>query len=52
MKKKGIKLKCSNCGHIWIYRGNNPYYAQCSRCMYKVNIKKNKIKKHSKGKVF
>jgi len=53
-KKRGIKIKCTNpkCNHIWIYRGNNPFYAQCPICMRKINIKKNRIRKNEqKGKI-
>lgn len=38
-----IPLKCHNCGNTWKYKGSNPFYAQCPKCMYKVNISKNKI---------
>jgi len=38
------KIKCHHCGWVWKYKGLNVYYAQCPKCMYKVNIKKNIIK--------
>lgn len=41
---KMIKIKCHHCGHEWNYKGKSEFYAPCPKCMYKVNIKKNKLK--------
>jgi len=38
-KIKGKKVKCKNCKYEWIYKGDNPYYACCSRCKSSVRIK-------------
>jgi tRNA(Ile2) C34 agmatinyltransferase TiaS len=38
-----VKLRCPHCGHVWDYKGKSKYYATCPRCMYKVNIEKNKV---------
>jgi len=42
MVKKGKKLKCK-CGYIWLYKGNNPFYATCPRCLLKVNVKTKEV---------
>ena len=42
-RKKGVKLKCQRCGYVWIYAGENPIIAPCSRCKTSVSIKKNRI---------
>lgn len=34
-----MKLKCKKCGYEWEYRGKNPYYATCPRCLKKVKIR-------------
>ncbi len=41
-----MKLKCQNkkCNHKWNYKGKQKFYCNCPKCMYKVNIKKAKIK--------
>jgi N-acetylneuraminic acid mutarotase len=31
-------LKCKKCKNEWQYKGNNPYYATCSRCLNKVKV--------------
>lgn len=38
-----MKLRCQNCGHVWEYKGKSKYYATCTICHYKVNIKKAKV---------
>ena len=38
------RLVCTNCGYEWEYKGKNPYYATCPRCLRKVNIEKGKAK--------
>lgn len=43
-----VKLKCNNCEHTWQYNGEQEYYCNCPKCMYKVNIKKNKEKINKK----
>lgn len=35
-----VPLKCQNCGYEWTYKGDNPFYAPCSRCKSSVHIKK------------
>lgn len=37
---ESVPLKCPNCGYEWTYKGDNPFYATCSRCKSSVNIKK------------
>ena len=37
--KKGKRVECNHCGYVWIYKGNNPYWATCPRCLRKVRIK-------------
>jgi len=39
MDKEGIKLKCRRCKNVWVYRGKNDYYATCTRCLIKVNVR-------------
>ena len=31
-------LKCKKCENEWDYKGDNPYYATCSRCLNKVKV--------------
>ncbi|MEM0318299.1 MAG: hypothetical protein QXE66_00100 [Desulfurococcaceae archaeon] len=38
-----MKLKCPKCGYVWDYRGKNPYYATCPRCLRKVSIAKYRV---------
>ena len=38
-----VKLKCRNCGYVWEYKGKNPYYATCPRCLRKVSIAKCRV---------
>jgi hypothetical protein len=33
-----IEVKCLRCGYEWTYRGKNPYYAPCPKCLRKVKI--------------
>ena len=33
-----MKLKCNKCENEWDYKGKNPYYATCSRCLNKVKV--------------
>jgi len=33
-----IKIKCNKCEHVWSYKGQNPYYATCPQCLYKVKV--------------
>jgi hypothetical protein len=33
-----VKLKCKNCGNEWNYKGNNEYFATCSKCLRKVKV--------------
>jgi len=33
-----MKLKCKKCENEWDYKGKNPYYATCSRCLNKVKV--------------
>ncbi len=35
----GVKLKCNRCENIWIYKGKNPFCANCSRCKCTVFFK-------------
>ncbi len=39
---KGKLVQCHNskCLHFWIYRGKSSFYTTCSKCQYKVNIRK------------
>ncbi len=39
-----MKLKCNNpkCKHTWDYKGKSKIYATCPKCLYKVNINKQK----------
>ncbi|MGC9132573.1 MAG: hypothetical protein ACP5HJ_02955 [Candidatus Micrarchaeia archaeon] len=37
-EKNGREVKCNRCGYVWIYKGNNPYYATCPRCHRLVKI--------------
>ena len=36
-----IKLTCANpnCNYSWEYKGQNPFYATCPRCLNKVKIR-------------
>lgn len=36
--KAGEKMRCTNCGYEWNYKGNAPFYATCPRCLRKVKI--------------
>jgi hypothetical protein len=38
-----VKLRCPNCRYVWEYRGRNPYYATCPRCLRKVNVAKCRV---------
>lgn len=38
-------LKCNNCKREWEYKGNSKYYATCTQCLRKVNIKKKEVQK-------
>jgi|ETN02SMinimDraft_2_1059926.scaffolds.fasta_scaffold07988_5 DNA-directed RNA polymerase subunit RPC12/RpoP len=31
-------LKCSKCGHEWVYWGNRKRYARCPECHFMVKI--------------
>lgn len=31
-------LHCKYCNNVWDYKGDNPYYATCSRCLRKVKV--------------
>ena len=33
-----IELICSKCNYKWTYKGRNPYYASCPRCLNKVKV--------------
>lgn len=35
-----MKVKCSNklCGYEWDYKGDNPFYATCPRCLRKTRV--------------
>ena len=39
-----MKLRCNHvvnnikCGNIWNYKGNNPFYATCTKCHRKVKV--------------
>ena len=35
-----MKLKCKFCSYKWNYKGENPYWASCPRCLRKVKVKK------------
>lgn len=37
-----MKLKCKKCGNDWDYKGENPYYATCSKCLNKVKVEESK----------
>jgi hypothetical protein len=37
------RLHCKNCDNIWDYKGEKEFYASCSICHYKVNIKKRQV---------
>jgi len=41
--KEGPKIKCHHCGYVWIYTGEKNEYTPCPKCMYRVNIQKQKI---------
>ncbi|MGC8584888.1 MAG: hypothetical protein ACP5L4_02035 [Thermoplasmata archaeon] len=47
---QGIWLKCSNCGHSWMYTGNMTKYTHCPSCGGRVNIPKSKIIEEVKTK--
>ena len=40
-----MELKCRFCGYSWNYHGDNPYYATCPHCYYKVRV----IQENMKG---
>lgn len=33
-------LKCKKCENVWDYKGQNKYYATCTRCLNKVRVVK------------
>ena len=37
VKRKGVKVKCSSCGHSWVYLGRLKK-ATCSNCSNKTKI--------------
>jgi len=37
-QKQGIKLKCSQCGWEWVYRGKRTVFTNCPNCYRKVRI--------------
>ena len=39
-----MKLRCHHCYHIWDYTGKKTEECICSKCHYKVNIKKQMVK--------
>ena len=39
------KLKCKKCENEWDYKGSNPYYATCSRCLSKVKVPVEEVRK-------
>lgn len=43
--KEGVKLRCKNCGHEWVYTGQQEPYCSCPNCLYKVNIEKRQVDK-------
>lgn len=40
IEKKGKKLNCQRCGHLWIYTGNNKFICSCPHCKTTITIKK------------
>ena len=34
------QLRCRRCGHIWDYKGNNPYICSCPYCRTTVSLNK------------
>ena len=42
-----MKLKCKKCSNEWDYKGSNPYYATCSKCLNKVKVQKQDKEKGS-----
>lgn len=42
-KSMGVKLKCNRCENEWVYKGKNPYCANCSRCKGTVFINAVKV---------
>lgn len=49
--QKGIMMKCARDNYLWIYRGFNPYFANCPFCKSSLSIRKNRqdgITGHSK----
>jgi acetyl-CoA carboxylase beta subunit len=38
--QSGIWLKCQRCGHEWLYKGKQIYYACCPTCLSKVRIRR------------
>jgi hypothetical protein len=37
-----MKLKCKKCDNEWDYKGSNPYYATCTKCLNKVKVEEQK----------
>lgn len=33
-----MELKCKKCDYDWNYKGANPYWATCPRCITKVKV--------------
>ncbi len=42
--KEGPMIECHHCGYVWIYTGEKSEHTPCPKCMYRVNIQKQKIK--------
>lgn len=40
-----VKLNCKNCNNTWDYKGSKDFYASCTKCHYKVNIKTRNVNK-------
>ena len=36
-------IVCKKCDNEWEYKGKNPYYATCSRCLNKVKVNPEKV---------
>ncbi len=38
-----VQIKCKKCSHQWDYKGQNEYFATCSKCKNQNNIKRNTV---------
>lgn len=41
-------LYCKKCRNEWHYKGKNRFYATCSKCLTKVNVKTARVVRETK----